>query len=370
VTIQRQEHDKLWPALFDHLVRADGDGVVDPGPMVRLARANGLGAMLYHKQRSHRALWGDAFDVLEADHERSIFDDLESERALQFLYDTFQEACRDDALNHEPIALKGAHLKRTVYRDAPHVRTMGDIDLLVHKMDRENMTSLMRNLGFSRVPDAGPAYHRALGHAQTWHKMTPENHVLRIDVHHRFTHRMRGGVLPLALFSQIVRCPGSPPLRVLGPEDLIAHLVIHLSHEFFRGPLKGLIDLHLVLRDQLKRGDTRPAANFPVAARPGLAVALGLLVRLEAWAPDALWAGVSPATGRRFERLFPTGALFDGKKGRAQARENTLRSLYLIDHPGLRLLYPAYLGTVQLSRRLQRLTAWRSASAFPSAEGP
>lgn len=153
------------------------------------------------------------------------------------------------------MLLKGLHLARFVYPE-PALRTMADADLMVPRdqLARAEQVLLERGYGPVPRPEIEPFC--------AW-----SNHLAKLE---------KAGAADVELHWTIER-PTSPfridlaglwarsreaglegvPVRVLGAEDLLLHLALHVSyhHRFDRSALKGLADVQAVVRTYAGRGE-------------------------------------------------------------------------------------------------------------------
>ena len=138
------------------------------------------------------------------------------------------------------IVLKGAALALSVYPNIA-LRTMGDIDLLVHQEHLETMDTIMRRFGYEsnrdNIWDENENYHlpKYIRHPYQieihWNLVPPDISVT-LDL---------SGIWARAQHLQI----GNVTALMLAPEDLVIHLCLHVSahHLFQVRPLRNLCDI-------------------------------------------------------------------------------------------------------------------------------
>jgi len=127
----------------------------------------------------------------------------------------------------ETLTLKGMALAHVVYAE-PGLRPMADIDLLVRPADRDMTLATLRDLGY-RTP--GAAADR-LGESRSFAELVREG--TRIDLHWHIARYLRfEGIVEVdhdGLWRRarpLVTPDGSS--LMLAPEDLLLHLVLHLT---------------------------------------------------------------------------------------------------------------------------------------------
>jgi Uncharacterised nucleotidyltransferase len=127
----------------------------------------------------------------------------------------------------ETLTLKGMALANTVYGE-PALRPMADVDLLVREEDRAAAHAVLRSLGYRTPGHAADM----LGASRSFVELVRDGS--RIDLHWHAAHYLR--------FERIVEVDHegmwarARPLiteggrsRMLAPEDLLLHLVLHLT---------------------------------------------------------------------------------------------------------------------------------------------
>jgi len=145
------------------------------------------------------------------------------------------------------MLLKGVHLAKFVYAD-PGLRSMADVDIMVHPEHLAEVERVFLARGFGPLPRPDLAEWCASNHhlAKLNKEGAPE-----VEVHwniQRPASPFRIDPEGLWQRSRTATLDGAP-VRLLSPEDLLLHLTIHLSHQhhFRRAALKGLVDIATVI---------------------------------------------------------------------------------------------------------------------------
>ncbi|MBR56725.1 MAG: hypothetical protein CMH54_01570 [Myxococcales bacterium] len=318
--------------------------------IARTALDHGLGPLVYEGLQMQRSTDEIPASLLRS-RERAISYELEQSIHLEELISGLGLAHIRGNLDFPCLVLKGMHLRQSIYRHAPYLRPMNDLDLLVHDVDLESARTVLAQHGYQRLTGTGPRFHQRLGHAETWVRTVRPGFLSMVDVHRRLIHRMRGAVPSALLFAQAQEFDSG----MLGLSDthLAAHLAIHLAHEFFRGRLRGLVDLdlHLLAHPEI---DFSNELNDPVIrmARNALFLCHGLTSRMVpiSWTPPS----PAPGCGWMLRQIFQDERIFDGRKGGLQSPENLVRAMLLIESPALRMTYPGYVTATQLSGLFSR----------------
>lgn len=139
------------------------------------------------------------------------------------------------------ILLKGLHLAEQVYPDVS-MRTMGDIDLLLHRSDLDLAFRLLKNSGF--IPHK---MHKTEDEVKQHHHLPvlskPDSSPLELHWN------IASPLLPLnidldGLWQRAQPCDieGVPALT-LAPEDLLLHLSLHLFQDNLAAGLKRIYDV-------------------------------------------------------------------------------------------------------------------------------
>ncbi len=249
------------------------------------------------------------------------------------------------------IVLKGAALAETLY-PRPGLRPFGDIDVLIRLGDAPRARLLLEGLGYTVAPAAWDALLRGADTQANFFKHTGRGAVV-VELHTDLLSNafFRGHVQLDAdgLWSRArpARLADTDAL-VLGPEDQLLHLCLHLAGHYFFAP-QSLRDLDLLCRrvpldwpQFLRLAEAAHAAPLsyaalsaaatvlqtpvPAAVLPALAPKRGAM-RLAALA--AARAADASANGAATECLrFP---LLWGLLGTARARRMALRRTLLPD---------------------------------------
>jgi hypothetical protein len=278
----------------------------------------------------------------------AIAQDLElSPHHDEFLFE-FDRARRSGMIRGPVVALKGAHLRRTVYANAPYRRVMLDLDILLSEEDFPAARELLTRRGLKHGAESAPRFHLAMCHDEAWAKTLPSGRMLKVDLHRALIHRMRAAPPVESLLKAARPLPGTPRVHGLAPVHCAVHLAIHLGNDFYRGTLRSLVDLDLlVLHEGLTPADFSP--GDPVLKRGQAALYLAFFL-LDRFLGDAdpryreLMDSVRPSAFRRraLESTVSLDTFLGGDKaGSAFLREATL-AVALIDSPLHRLLFPAY----------------------------
>ncbi len=329
--------------------------------VARLAFEHGLGPLVCQGLQLGRPT-AQIPDSLKRARERAISYELEQSLALNEVITGFAEALARRNMQHPCLVLKGMHLRQTVYGQAPYLRPMNDLDLLVHDADLEPARALLSRLGYQRLAGPGPGFHQRLGHAETWVRTVRPGFISMVDLHRRLIHRMRGTAPVPLLFAQAQKLESG--MWGLSNAHLAAHLAVHLAHEFFRGRLRGLVDLdlHLLRHPEI---DFESQMTDPIIrmARNAVYLCHVLSKRMAEinWTPPA----PAPGCGWMLNQLFQDERIFDGRKGGLQSPENLIRAMVLMDSPALRMGYPGYVTAAQLGGLFSR----RSIMGNPAVYG-
>jgi hypothetical protein len=239
------------PALRRSLLALLGQGAADrlePAEwqaLDRLAALHRLGPLLHAERGSDEAVPGAIRDGWRAAHRLSAIQALAMRAALEECFTLLEQA------GHQPIALKGAWLARRAY-PAPALRPMRDLDIWVPVECVLNAYHVLLGCGYVQAEPP---------------EMTLEE-VVRLDKHMPPLLSPRGVVVELHhhLWEPAGRLDHASPsadeaairgramvdsdgIRMLAPQDLLAHLVVHAvySHRLDCGPLL-LTDIDFLLR--------------------------------------------------------------------------------------------------------------------------
>jgi Uncharacterised nucleotidyltransferase len=190
---------------------------------------------------------GDVWERL-----RSFYLETAGRNAVHFRQTS--QIVRELAARDIPVMLlKGMHLARFVYAD-PGLRSMADVDIMVHPEHLAEVEQVFLEHGFGPLPrpDLTEWCSRNYHLAKLWKEGAPE-----VEVHwkiERPTSPFRIEPEDLWQRSRAATLDGAP-VRLLSPEDLLLHLALHLSyhHRFRRSALKGLVDMTTVIATEGSR---------------------------------------------------------------------------------------------------------------------
>jgi hypothetical protein len=149
--------------------------------------------------------------------------------------------------NIDSVLLKGAALTAGAYGD-PGARPMGDADLLVRRKDLRAAVDLLRATGWNpRPPVSARAFESFL---RTKHAITLEDGAgSELDLHGYVFYRSRVESLDDALWERSRPATlGGVSTRVLAPEDLLFHVVVHGAEWNAVPPVRWVGDACSVLR--------------------------------------------------------------------------------------------------------------------------
>ena len=160
-------------------------------------------------------------------------------------------ACEDAAL--DLIVLKGAALAETVY-PRPSLRPFGDIDVLVRAQDTHHVQTVLSDLGYVADADAWADLISGRSGEVNFFRDTALGPVV-VELHTDLLNNslLRPGVsLDQAGLWQRSRpaCLAGENARVLGPEDQVLHLCLHLAGHYFDAPrsVRDLVQVCAVQR--------------------------------------------------------------------------------------------------------------------------
>lgn len=225
------------------------------------------------------------------------------------------------------IVLKGAYLASAVY-DQAALRTMSDVDLLVHREDLPRADAVLTAAGFRRRE-----FELAAGREENeFHYLDPTGHaplelhwdLYKPDYPFRFD-------LPAMWRSSLTVTVAGEPVRVFAPEDQLLHLASHAAVHRFEFGLRPLCDLAAVL--------ARCPIDWPLlvenARRAGVARAVGLplfLARdlLGAEVPETVVTSLlAPGLPVAMAEEARETALLNSRRGRVHGEPNPNLFLFL-----------------------------------------
>ena len=243
------------------------------------------------------------------------------------------------------LVLKGAALAETLY-PRPGLRPFGDLDVLVRPEDTPRAQSLLENLGYTVAPAVWEALQSGADTQANFFKHTGRG-VVVVELHTDLLNNgfFRGHVSLDAdgLWSRArpARLAGTDAL-VLGPEDQLLHLCLHLAGHYFFAP-QSLRDIDLLCRtDTLDWPQFARLAQDAHAAPLSFAALSATATVLQTPVPDTALPALAPKRGAarlaalaaaRAADTSPNGAaterlrwpLLWGLLGTARARRSALR---------------------------------------------
>jgi hypothetical protein len=215
----------------------------------------------------------------------------------------------------EVVALKGAGLAETVYRDRA-LRPMNDLDLLVREEALEDAAAALRRIGYELEPAARTASElRKIHHHWRFRSVGPASPDVPVELHWRLDPPgwpWRVDLEAVRARAVTTRLSGVPG-RVFAPEDLLVTLPLHVCRHRFRGGLISLCDIAAIVTTHGDRIDWQAVTERATAWQAGayVRVVLGLTAEI-------LGAAVP---SKLFDAL---GAPPDAGEMLALARERTL----------------------------------------------
>lgn len=243
------------------------------------------------------------------------------------------------------IVLKGAALAETLY-PRPGLRPFGDLDILIRPQDAPRVRPLLEHLGYTVSPAIWDALIEGADMQANFFKHTKRG-VVVVELHTDLLSNafFRGHVTLGAdgLWSRVrpARLAGTEAL-VLGPEDQLLHLCLHLAGHYFFAP-QSLRDIDLLCRTGTLDWPqfTHFAADAHAAPLSFAALSAAATV-LETPVPPAVLSDLAPKRGAarmaslasaRAADTSPNGAaterlrfpLLWGLLGTARARRSALR---------------------------------------------
>jgi hypothetical protein len=219
--------------------------------IVKWARRRGLSPLLFWSLERQGSEDSEAlkslmspgiWNVLRNDYYSAIAQALIREQELKCLITVLEQA------EASVVVLKRAALAYTVYPEAA-LRTMGDVDLLVHHKDVGRAQQVLQQLGYKRglepserfAPfDAEFTGEMSLYHTVGGHSMVVELHWELFPVEWS----RRASALDLeALWARAVPPQvGDSSALSLAPEDMLIHVCLHLTVDGF-SYLRGYVDI-------------------------------------------------------------------------------------------------------------------------------
>lgn len=153
------------------------------------------------------------------------------------------------AFEHQGVAcvpMRGLALSVQLY-GAITARPMGDLDLLVHKHDLPTLCDILAELGFQEM-DRRPGFARAYSYTLEFVKQ--RHGWIIIEPHWTIAYPPFADRLDMdAVWNRCVRGEvAGVSTRLLGCEDLVLHLCLHLIHRGGSAPLLWFYELDRLLR--------------------------------------------------------------------------------------------------------------------------
>ncbi|MBN1552991.1 nucleotidyltransferase family protein, partial [bacterium] len=165
-------------------------------------------------------------------------------RILRFQHETNHILQRFNRFNIPCLLLKGIYLSTFVYPD-PAMRSMADIDLLIHQDDLVSAVTELMKIGYRDITDTVHQLHTHFH--QTFYN---ESQDIYLELHWLLERpdRFETDMHRLWAEAQAIEFEGEPAL-CLSVEDLLLYLVIHntITHSFHYG-LRPLLDIALVMK--------------------------------------------------------------------------------------------------------------------------
>lgn len=202
------------------------------------------GALTYRVLEDARCL--DRAPSGVGDRLRSVYVQSAARNALLFR-DTARAAAMLGRADIPLMLLKGLHLARFVYPE-PALRSMADLDLMVPRDRLVEAEELFLGAGYGPTPRPDPVEF-----------CTRSNHLAKlstpggavVELHWTIERPTSPFAIDLeGLWARAKTVPFEKHMvRVLAPEDLVLHLVLHTSyhHEFDRSAIKALVDIRHVV---------------------------------------------------------------------------------------------------------------------------
>ena len=198
------------------------------------------------------------------------------------------------------IVLKGAALAERVY-PRPSLRPFGDIDVLVRREDAASAHALLSTLGYAADPAAWADLQAGHTCQLSFFRHTPQAPVV-VELHtdllnNVLLHQIQTD-LPGLWQRSVWTILAGRKARVLGPEDQILHLCLHLAGHYFAAP-QSLTDIMQVCRAEPPDWDLLVSLARQSGAASACFAALSAAVLLrDALIPAAVRDALAPAHGR------------------------------------------------------------------------
>jgi len=167
---------------------------------------------------------------------------------LQKQHDLLTILRRFESAGIPVILLKGAWLTHAVY-EAPGLREMADLDLMVRVEDLEQAVAALRELGYKTgrdLKDLDVEIQRK-HHLPSFRR----EGAIMVELHWNITHEGRDDFVPpdeLWERSREVRVGGARA-RTLSPEDMLLHLCLHITYQhMFLPGIRPVLDVALFVK--------------------------------------------------------------------------------------------------------------------------
>ena len=208
-------------------------------------------------------------------------------------------ACAEASL--DVLVLKGAALAETVY-PRPSLRRFGDLDVLIHAADASRARTLLEAQGYTADPFTWDDFAEGRVCQANFFKHTPRGSVV-VELHTALLNNALLGHVRAAqdgvwARARAVRLTGEAA-RVLGPEDQLLHLCLHLAGHYFHAP-QSLRDIAYVCAAQ--KIDWPLLVRLAREAQAAPACFAGLLAAarlLDTPTPPSVLDALAPRRGRR-----------------------------------------------------------------------
>ncbi len=155
------------------------------------------------------------------------------------------------------IILKGMALAYIAYPN-PYCRFMADIDLFVPREDLERAAQFVRNCGFRESQDVFlmERLRPATEHRESFVLLSSDGSV-QIEIHASLRSLTEFGIDSDSLWNRsVVADLSGVEVRVLGPEDFMQHLCLHIGpYHHYLSRLQGLLDFRFYLERHGKKID-------------------------------------------------------------------------------------------------------------------
>ncbi|HEU0203063.1 MAG TPA: nucleotidyltransferase family protein, partial [Burkholderiaceae bacterium] len=253
--------DPVIATLLNLIAAPDGAGAevpmdLDAAAWQKLAGdalRNGVAPLVWTRLRElthSAALPGAARQDLERSRMRVGVDNLRLYGRLATVLSSLETAGID------VIVLKGAFLSEVVYPDRA-LRSMSDVDLLVHREDLKRTAALLRELGWCQPAGNAAAPPPVAGHQLPTFVLAG----VQIEIHWAIEDEES----PFRVDTPGLWCR-AVPVRIAGasafglaPEDLLLHLCLHTAYGHgwlqFSGGLRHLCDIAATIRHYRGRLD-------------------------------------------------------------------------------------------------------------------